>query len=248
MHCGVVTIFPEMLKALNCGVVGKALENQVLKLSTWNPRDFVEEQYKSVDDRPYGGGPGMIMKAKPLLSAVSAAKNEIGKDAKVIYLSPQGRLVKQRDIRDLADQSGVIFLAGRYEGVDERIVDLAVDQEWSLGDYVLSGGELAAMAMIDAVARLLPGVLGDDESNKQDSFSRDGLLDWPHYTRPASFNGADVPSVLLSGDHYKIQEWRLKQQLGRTWLRRPDLLEDANLSEQEKGLLEDFKREFGKRG
>jgi len=250
MHCGVVTIFPEMFQALDCGMTGRALQRNLLTVDYWNPRDFALDAHRSVDDRPYGGGPGMVMKPEPLVAAINAAQAQlsvtrelrnselsVGDDAKaknsvkprVIYLSPQGKLMQQRSVEDLLAHGSVILVAGRYEGIDERVCELAIDEEWSIGDYVLSGGELAAMVVIDALARLIPGVLGDAESKEQESFTQAGLLDWPHYTRPAEFAGSKVPEVLLSGDHAAIHSWRVKQQLERTQLRRPDLLQVINL-------------------
>lgn len=227
MWCGVVTLFPEMFKALtDFGVTGKAVQQQLLTVALQNPRDFATDVHKTVDDRPYGGGPGMVMKVAPLRDAINALRQQVnGARPKVIALSPQGQRVVQRDIQDLVrDQTHVIFVAGRYEGIDERLYDLEVDAEWSIGDYVISGGELAAMVIIDAVARMIPGVLGHAASAPQDSFM-DGLLDCPHYTRPDEIDGLKVPEVLLSGDHAQIAKWRREQQVARTALRRPDLLE-----------------------
>lgn len=230
MWCGVVTLFPEMFKSLtDFGVTGKAIEQGILQLSLQNPRDFVTDVHKTVDDRPYGGGPGMVLKVAPLRDAINALRHAAKARPMVIALSPQGKRVTQQDIRDLVrDQSHVIFVAGRYEGIDERLYALEVDEEWSIGDYVISGGELAAMVMIDAVARLIPGVLGHAGSAQEDSFA-DGLLDCPHYTRPEVIDGLAVPEVLLSGDHQRIAKWRQEQQLERTRLRRPDLLENRDL-------------------
>lgn len=261
MHCGVVSIFPEMFQALHYGITGRAIKRNLLTLNCINPRDFADDAESSVDDRPYGGGPGMVMKAEPLIAAIAAAKNKLanfGKNIapsqsqsqsqtisnnacpKVIYLSPQGKVVQQSDIEELLAHGKVVFVAGRYEGIDERVCTVAVDAEWSLGDYVLSGGELAAMTIIDALARLIPGALGDAESNQQESFAAAGLLDWPHYTRPAEVAGAKVPEVLLMGNHAEIYKWRLQQQLGRTWARRPDLLAKKALSVTERALLQEY--------
>jgi tRNA (guanine37-N1)-methyltransferase len=205
-------------------------------LKTWNPRDFTSDNYRTVDDRPYGGGPGMVMLAEPLEKALDAA------GGKVIYLSPQGRKLDHRKVMELSKQSSMTLLCGRYEGVDERLLDKRVGEQVSIGDFVLSGGELAAMALIDAVVRQLPGALGDDASAVEESFA-DGLLDCPQYTRPETYSGLKVPEVLMSGHHENIRRWRLKQALGRTWLRRPDLLEARKLSDEEKKLLGEFQRE-----
>ena len=228
------------------GITSRALENELFTLQTWNPRDFTTDNHRTVDDRPYGGGPGMVLLAEPLYQALQAAKaaqlsSGITR-AKVIYLSPQGRLLTHRVVKELAAEPGLIFLAGRYEGVDERLIQRQVDEEISIGDYVLSGGELAAMVVIDALVRQLPGALGDADSAVQDSFVN-GLLDYPHYTRPEIYAGSPVPPVLLSGHHEEIRQWRLKQALMRTWTRRPELLQDRALSKEEMRLLEAVKRE-----
>jgi tRNA (guanine37-N1)-methyltransferase len=242
MDIDVITLFPEMFKALTeSGVVGKAVKRGDLRVDTINPRDFTHDRHRTVDDRPYGGGPGMVMMVEPLREAVRAVKAE-GPDRKVIYLSPQGRKLDQQGLEELSQRPGMILVAGRYEGIDERFIETEVDEEWSIGDYVLSGGELAAMVMIDGVARLIPGVLGHDESAEQDSFVN-GLLDCPHYTRPEVFEGSEVPKVLLSGDHQAIADWRLKQALGRTWQRRPDLLDDRELDKKQQRLLNEFIQE-----
>lgn len=240
MRFDVISLFPEMFAALRSGVSGRALERGQLELVVWNPRDYAQDVHRSVDDRPYGGGPGMVMMVEPLERAIDAAK-ATAPDSPVVYLSPQGRRLDQAAVVDLAAQPGLILLAGRYEGVDERLIEARVDQEWSIGDYVLSGGELPAMVVIDAVARLLPGVLGHADSAEQDSFAV-GLLDCPHYTRPDVIDGNAVPDVLLSGNHESIRRWRLKQALGRTWLRRPDLIEGRELSSEEATLLDEFIR------
>lgn len=228
------------------GITSRALENELFTLQTWNPRDFTTDNHRTVDDRPYGGGPGMVLLAEPLHQALEAAKAaQQGSGitrTKVIYLSPQGRLLTHRVVTELAAEPGLIFLAGRYEGVDERLIQRQVDEEISIGDYVLSGGELAAMVVIDALVRQLPGALGDADSAVQDSFVN-GLLDYPHYTRPEVYAGSPVPPVLLSGHHEEIRQWRLKQALMRTWTRRPELLQDRALSKEEMRLLEAVKRE-----
>jgi len=245
MHLGVISLFPEMFKAVtDFGVTGRAVKNGRLQVTVWNPRDFTDDKHRTVDDRPYGGGPGMVMKVAPLLAAIDDAKTLLGEDSKVIYLSPQGKPLTQVALGELVQQKSLILLAGRYEGIDERLIKQQVDEEWSIGDYVLSGGELPAMVMIDGMARLLPGVLGDAESAEQDSFM-DGLLDHPHYTRPEQLEGDTVPPVLLGGDHEAIRKWRLKQSLGRTWLRRPDLLTAKTLDKEQAALLKEFIAERG---
>ena len=240
MRFDVITLFPEMFDAIRLGVTGRAIDKGLAELVLWNPRDYTEDVHQTVDDRPYGGGPGMVMKVEPLLAAIQAAKAQ-SPTSKVIYLSPQGQRFVQATAVAATQTSGIILIAGRYEGIDERVIHSFVDEEWSLGDFVLSGGELPAMVVIDSMIRLLPGALGHAESAEQDSFS-DGLLDCPHYTRPENILNQDVPSVLLSGDHEKIRLWRLQQALGRTWLRRPDLLEGRELNKQEQELLDEFKQ------
>jgi len=240
MRFDVITLFPEMFQAARLGVTGKALEGEQASLHLWNPRDYTEDNHRTVDDRPYGGGPGMVMKVDPLKAALQQVK-EAAAGSRVIYLTPQGQRFDQKAAREMAQRSGLILLAGRYEGIDERLVDCCVDEEWSIGDYVLSGGELAAMVIMDAITRLLPGVLGHAESAQQDSYMN-GLLDFPQYTRPDELDGRDVPAVLLSGDHAAIERWRMQQALGRTWLRRPDLLAQRELSDEEEQLLEEFIR------
>ena len=243
MELQVITIFPEMFAAITrCGITGRAVSRDRVRIRLWNPRDFAPGPHRSVDGRPYGGGPGMVMKAEPIESAVQAARNAAPPEVPVIHLSPQGRLIDHRAIDRFARQPGLIFLAGRYEGIDERALAMYVDEEWSIGDYVLSGGELAAMVVIDAVVRKLPGVLGNAESVRQDSFEQ-GLLDCGHYTRPERFHGQSVPEVLLSGDHAAIRRWRLKQSLGRTWARRPDLLTGIDLTAEQQELLQEYQRE-----
>ncbi|RCU51898.1 MULTISPECIES: tRNA (guanosine(37)-N1)-methyltransferase TrmD [Corallincola] len=243
MWFGVVTLFPDMFTAISeHGVTGKAIKNSLIELQTWNPRDFTHDKHRTVDDRPYGGGPGMLMMVQPLRDAIQAAKQAAGDGVKVIYLSPQGRKLDQQGVQELAGCEKLVLVAGRYEGIDERVIQSEVDQEWSIGDYVLSGGELPAMTLIDAVARLIPGVLGKSESAEQDSFV-DGILDCPHYTRPEVLDGETVPSVLLSGNHESIRRWRLKQALGRTWLRRPELLDNLALTDEQALLLAEFVNE-----
>jgi len=240
MRFDVITLFPDMFQAARSGVTGKALETGKASLHLWNPRDYTDDNHRTVDDRPYGGGPGMVMMVEPLKAALEDAK-AAAPGSRVIYLTPQGQRFDQKAAREMAGREGMILLAGRYEGIDERLVDCCVDEEWSIGDYVLSGGELAAMVIMDAVTRLLPGVLGHEESAQQDSYMN-GLLDFPQYTRPDRLEGREVPDVLLSGNHAAIEQWRLMQALGRTWLRRPDLLEQRELSDEEQRLLEEFIR------
>ena len=237
----VVTLFPEMFGAVTqSGITARALQAGLWRLQTWNPRDFTTDNYRTVDDRPYGGGPGMGMLAEPLEKALDAARDAGG--GRVVYLSPQGRKLDQRRVMELSKEDGLTLLCGRYEGVDERLLRRRVDEELSLGDFVLSGGELAAMALIDACVRQLPGALGDERSALEESFA-DGLLECPQYTRPELYDGERVPAVLLSGHHAEIRRWRLKQALGRTWLRRPELLQARGMSEEEKALLADFQNE-----
>ena len=243
MRIDVVTLFPEMLDAVSeAGITGRAVERGLLEIQRWNPRDYATDRHRTVDDRPYGGGPGMVMMVEPLRTAIHKARDGAPQGSPVIHLSPQGRVLDQASLRELADLPGLILVASRYEGVDERLIEAEIDQEWSIGDYVLSGGELAAMVIIDGVTRLLPGALGHEDSADQDSFS-DGLLDYPHYTRPEDMEGKVVPEVLRSGDHQAIHRWRQKQALGRTWLRRPDLLEGLTLDEVQQQLLDEFIQE-----
>jgi tRNA (guanine37-N1)-methyltransferase len=238
MHIDVVTLFPEMIRdCCRYGIPRIAIEKGLLELESWNPRDFADNRHRSVDDRPYGGGPGMVMQVQPVADAIKAARSR--GEGPVIYLSPQGKRLDQTALRRFAELPHMILLAGRYEGIDERLIELHVDEEWSIGDYVLSGGEPAALVWIDALARLLPGALGDEESALYDSFM-DGLLDYPHYSRPETVDGIAVPDVLLRGNHADIERWRMKQSLGRTWQRRPDLLEQKALSEQQQALLAEF--------
>ena len=243
MRIDVVTLFPEFVRqCAGFGVIGRAIERGLLEVEAWNPRDHAEGGYRRVDDSVCGGGPGMVMLIEPLRKTLAAARQAAGGKAPVIYLSPQGTRLTQEKVKQLAGLPRVILLCGRYEGIDERLVEHEVDEELSIGDYVLSGGELAAAVLIDAVGRLQEGALGDTQSAAQDSFS-DGLLDCPHYTRPVSHEFGEVPAVLLSGDHAAIQRWRRMQSLGRTWLRRPELLENLALDENDQRLLEEFKRE-----
>ena len=244
MRFDVVTLFPDMVTvAAGYGVTGRAIERGIVNLAVWNPRDYTHDRHKTVDDRPYGGGPGMVMKYQPLHDAVCDAKQAGDGTAKVVYLSPQGKPITQALLSEACDVSQLILVAGRYEGIDERIVESDIDEEWSIGDYVLSGGELPAMVLIDTAARLVPGVLGHQNSAVEDSFN-EGLLDCPHYTRPEEIDGRRVPEVLLGGHHGEIQRWRLKQSLGRTWLRRPDLLEGRTLSAEQQTLLAEFIEEY----
>ncbi len=249
MNLHIVTLFPEMFQALNSGIVGRALNKNLLQMRFWNPRAFTHDKHQTVDDRPYGGGPGMVMKVSPLRLAIQAAKQaiensteesnvELKEKTRVIYLSPQGKTLKQQDIIRLSQQKKLIFLAGRYEGVDQRLIDQDVDEVWSVGDYIVSGGELPIMIVVDAMVRLLPEVLNDPQSAHQDSFS-DGLLEYPQYTRPPCIDGQTVPDVLLKGDHQAIAQWRNKESLKNTWQTRPDLLKIAVLNHEQKKLLDE---------
>jgi tRNA (guanine37-N1)-methyltransferase len=241
MQIAIVTIFPQMFDSFVCeGMTRRALEAGQLQLEFRNPRDFTEDNHRQVDDRPYGGGPGMVMMAEPLNQAIGSARAAVR--GRVIYLSPQGRRLEQKRVRELASEAGLVLLAGRYEGVDERVLDAEIDEEISIGDYVVSGGELPAMVLIEALVRYLPGVLGNEDSVKSDSFSA-GLLDWPHYTRPEVYGAHQVPSVLLSGHHEEIRRWRMKQALGRTWQKRPELLRDLELTDEQRELLDLYRRE-----
>jgi tRNA (guanine37-N1)-methyltransferase len=271
MDIGVVTLFPGMFSALSeYGITGRAVRNKLLQLRYWNPRDYANDRHRTVDDRPYGGGPGMVMRTGPVSEAILAARagivGETGKNVSVIYLSPQGKPLDQQAVATLARRENMVLLCGRYEGVDERVLATLVDEEYSLGDFILSGGELAAMSLLDAVTRLLPGALGDADSALQDSFSDTlglneaeataggdqsdvqgnqplGLLDHPHYTRPVNYAGMKVPPVLLSGDHAEINRWRLQQRLGMTWRKRPDLLKGLKLTAEQIKLLEEYKKD-----
>jgi tRNA (guanine37-N1)-methyltransferase len=245
MWVGVVTLFPEMFEAITAfGITGRAVDNGILELAFWNPRDFATDRHRTVDDKPYGGGPGMLMKVEPLSEAITAARKAAGDGARVFCLSPQGKRLDQQTLKELAGRERMILVAGRYEGIDERIIEAEIDEEYSIGDYVVSGGELPAMVVIDGITRLLPGAVGDPDSVERDSFYS-GLLDYPQYTRPESFEERDVPAVLLSGNHEEINRWRLKQALGRTQLRRPDLLQHRELTETETRLLDEYAREHG---
>ena len=243
MQMQVVTIFPEMVNTIGeYGVVGRAVEREVISLECQNPRDFTVDVHRTVDDRPYGGGPGMVMKYEPAAAAIAAAKEKLPAGSPVVCMSPQGAVFDQATAQRFAGLAGIIFLAGRYEGIDERLIESEVDEELSLGDFVISGGEIAAMAVIDAVTRLLPGVLGDETSALQDSFM-EGLLDHPHYTRPEELDGRRVPGVLLSGDHARIAKWRYQQALGRSFQRRPDLVEKLELNDEQQKLLNEYLEE-----
>ena len=245
MNFNLVSLFPELVESVAAhGVLGRAIKNDLIQLNCWNPRDYTQDKHRTVDDRPYGGGPGMLMKVGPLRKAIDAARNSIDAPVKVIYLSPQGKPLTQQAVKDFSKQAALILIAGRYEGIDERVIESEVDEEWSIGDYVLSGGELPALVIIDAVARMIPGVLGDENSAIQDSFMN-GLLDCPHYTRPEDIDGQAVPEVLLGGNHKAIEQWRMKQALGRTWLRRPELLNELTLSDEQQRLLQAFQLEHG---
>ena len=243
MRIDVITLFPEFLRSLaGLGVIGRAMVDGQVELQAWNPRDFAQDRHRNVDDRPYGGGPGMVMTVEPLRSAIEKARNADQRPVKTSLMSPQGRRLDQAAVRRLAERERLLLICGRYEGIDERLIELEVEEEISIGDYVISGGELAAAVLIDAVTRLQPGVLGDEQSAEQDSFMN-GLLDYPHYSRPETEQGMAVPPVLLSGDHAAIERWRRKQALGRTWSRRPDLLQVEALSAEDRALLDEFRRE-----
>jgi tRNA (guanine37-N1)-methyltransferase len=243
MKLSVVTLFPEMFTAITeSGITSRAVKTGLIELTLQNPRDYTRDKHRTVDDKPYGGGPGMLMKVEPLQQAIAAAKAEVGAAARVIYLSPQGQPLTQAMLAELAEAPGLVLVAGRYEGIDERLLHTTIDAEYSIGDYVLSGGELPAMVLIDGITRLQPGAVGDMQSVAEDSFS-DGLLDYPHYTRPEVVADLKVPEVLLGGNHAEIKRWRLKQALGRTKLRRPDLIEQRELSALEQELLAEFETE-----
>ena len=241
MKIALITLFPDMFKALtDYGVSGRAVKQGLVEISSFNPRDYTHDNHSTVDDRPYGGGPGMVMMIEPLKGAIEAAKDWIGGPTKVVYLSPQGSVLSQAKVNDFATEQSLILIAGRYEGIDERLIQLEVDEEWSIGDYVLSGGEIPAMVLVDGLIRQLPGALGHSESAAQDSFS-EGLLDCPHYTRPDNYQGLSVPDVLMSGNHGEIKRWRLKQSLLRTQQKRPELLYKLQLDKEQAALLKELK-------
>jgi tRNA (guanine37-N1)-methyltransferase len=243
MRIDVVSLFPEMIREQSAyGIQGRAIESGLVTLQTWNPRDYSEDRHRCVDDRPYGGGPGMVMQVQPMRAAIQRARQD-AVEAPVIYLSPQGERFDQDRARKLAGLQRIILVAGRYEGIDERLIELEVDEELSVGDYVLSGGELPALVVMDAVTRLIPGALGDADSAQEDSFM-DGLLDYPHYTRPEEIAGLRVPAVLTGGNHRDIRRWRHKQALGRTWQRRPELLDTLELNTEQQALLDEFIKEY----
>lgn len=245
MHLGVISLLPEIFSGLNYGITGRAIEQGLVKIDCWNPRDWAARPYRQVDDKPYGGGPGMVMTYEPLDSAIKCARQNMPADCRTVYLSPQGKVIRQIDLNGVAEKKqSLLFIAGRYEGIDERIIQEHVDEEWSVGDFVLSGGELAAMVFMDAIIRQLPGSLGHQASAQQDSFMN-GLLECPQYTRPATINNNNVPGVLLNGNHRDIERWRRKQSLGNTWLKRPSLLDLIELSDVDKTLLAEFKSEHG---
>lgn len=256
MRIGVVTLFPEMFAAItDYGISGRAVREGLVRIDYWNPRDFTADKHRTVDDKPFGGGPGMLMKTEPLVASIQAARQELadaaasgqgGQQATVIYLSPQGKRLTQSSVLTLASRPALILVCGRYQGIDARVIEAEIDEEWSLGDFVISGGELAAMALIDAMTRFQPGALGDEDSAQLDSFAS-GLLHSPEYTRPQEFAGRRVPEVLLSGDHEAIRRWKLKQSLGATWLKRPDLLQAMTLDREQQELLEQFKSEYRQR-
>ncbi|MFZ2315466.1 MAG: tRNA (guanosine(37)-N1)-methyltransferase TrmD [Gammaproteobacteria bacterium] len=245
MQFGIISLFPEMFQALNVGITGRAQKDKLLELQIWNPRDFTTDKHQTVDARPYGGGPGMVMMAEPLQAAIHAAKQVAKKPPTVIYLSPQGKPFNQAAAQELVEKGSLILVAGRYEGIDERLIEQEIDEEWTIGDYILTGGELAAMVMIDAMTRLIPGAVGDQASVTEDSLTS-GLLKYPQYTRPELINNLPVPPVLVSGNHKEINRWRLKASLGKTWLRRPDLLARKELSKEEATLLDEFIKELPK--
>ncbi len=245
MQFGIITLFQEMYHALNYGITGRAQQQRLINLHYFNPRDYSHDKTGHIDDRPYGGGPGMVMMVQPLRDAIIAAKKQLGQETKVAFMSPQGQQLEHQAVVRLAKMPKLIIIAGRYEGIDERVKDAYVDMELSIGDYVISGGELASMVLIDAICRQIPGSLGHEDSNLEDSFVN-GLLDYPHYTRPEEIDGAKVPAVLRSGDHQAIQRWRKKQALGQTWLKRPELLALLALNDEETTLLNEFIAEYGK--
>ncbi|EKO3571644.1 tRNA (guanosine(37)-N1)-methyltransferase TrmD [Vibrio metschnikovii] len=243
MWVGIISLFPEMFRSVtDFGVTGQAVKKGLLSVQSWNPRDFAHDKRHTVDDKPYGGGPGMLMMVQPLRDAIHTAKAAAPGKTKVIYLSPQGRKLDQQGVEELAKNDNLLLICGRYEGIDERVIQSEVDEEWSIGDFVMTGGEIPAMTLIDTVSRFIPGVLGDFASAEEDSFAN-GLLDCPHYTRPEVLDGKTVPAVLMSGNHQEIRRWRLKQSLGRTWLRRPELLENLALTDEQEQLLAEYIKE-----
>lgn len=244
MWIGVISLFPEMFKAItDYGITSKAIKNGLVSIQYWNPRDFTLNKHKTVDDRPYGGGSGMLMMVQPLQDAIHTARKTAGNLVKVIYLSPQGRKLDQKGVNELAHSNKLILVCGRYEGIDERIIHMEIDEEWSVGDYIVTGGELPAMILIDAMTRFIPGAVGKDlRSVKEDSFFQ-GLLEYPHFTRPKILDGKSIPPVLLSGNHYEIKRWRMKQSLGRTWIRRPDLLNKFPFNQEQLDLLTEFQNQ-----
>lgn len=243
MKIGLITLFPEMFDALlEYGISSRAVKNGLFEVKCFNPRAYAVDYHNTVDGRPYGGGPGMVLMAEPLRKSIKEARNWIGAKTKVIYLSPQGQVLTQKGVQLLSSESSLIFISGRYEGVDERVIDLEVDEEWSIGDYVLSGGELPTMVVMDTIIRQLPGALGDQLSAKQDSFS-EGLLDYPHYTRPETYEGLKVPDILLSGNHENIRQWRLKESLKRTLFKRPELLSGLSLNKEQEEMLDSLMKD-----
>ncbi len=245
MKIDVITLFPQLIEQIrHFGVLGRALEKDICSIRCWNPRDYTTDQHRTVDDRPYGGGPGMVMMVEPLAKAIEAAKSSHESTPKVVCLSPQGERLTQAKLEQSSKQTGLILVCGRYEGIDERLLETQIDEQWSIGDYVLAGGELPAMVVIEGLIRLLPGALGNSQSADQDSF-KDGLLDCGHYTRPEEYQGMQVPKVLLSGNHAEIARWRLKQSLGRTLRLRPDLLASKTLTQEEITLLDEYRKETG---
>lgn len=243
----IISIFPEMFQAFtNFGIIGKAIKKKLIRIDIWNPRDFANNKHRKVDSRPYGGGPGMVMNFSPLKKSIQQAKLSFNSQSKVIYLSPQGKKINKRNILKLIKNSKLILVCGRYEGIDERLFDSEIDEEWSIGDYVLSGGEIPAMVLIDVLSRFLPGILGKKKSTEEDSFYN-GLLDYPQYTRPKKINNLSVPKILLSGNHNLIKQWRLQKSLGKTWIKRPDLLKKIVLTPNQNKLLKEFKIKFYKK-
>ncbi|CAL1329495.1 tRNA (guanosine(37)-N1)-methyltransferase TrmD [Candidatus Providencia siddallii] len=244
MFINIISLFPEMFKAITkYGVTSKAVKNKLLKIEFFNPRNFTKDKHKTVDDRPYGGGPGMLMMVKPLKKAINLAKTKLGANTKVFYLSPQGKILNQNIIYKIIKLKKIILVCGRYKGIDERFIQTEINEELSIGDYILTGGELAAMVLIDSLSRFIPGTLNHKNSAFQDSFSN-GLLDCPQYTRPRILNGIKVPDVILSGNHLKINIWKMKQSLGRTWLKKPELLKKIKLTNNQKLLLNEFQKEY----